>query len=271
MVRGKRISFIGSGVMAEAMINGLTEGKAAEPTQIVASDPLAARRDQLHGKYGIGVTGDNREACRTADIVTLAVKPQVMGGVLRELKGSIRSESLVVSIAAGISLQAISQGLGHGFVVRSMPNTPGRIGRGITVWTALNNVCDQQRGQARALLGALGEEVFVAEEKYLDMATALSGTGPMYVFLFMESLIDAGVCIGLPRDLAERLVLATVSGSAEYAVQAKKHLAQLRSEVTSPAGTTSEALYCLQVAGFNAAVQQAVYAAYQRSCELGRS
>jgi pyrroline-5-carboxylate reductase len=151
-----------------------------------------------------------------------------------------------------------------------MPNTPAQIGEGITVWTASASVSEGQKETARAILSALGEEIFVEDENYLDMATALSGTGPAYVFLFMEALIDAGVHMGFPRRIAEQLVVQTLRGSVDYYQKAEHHPAGLRNQVTSPGGTSAEALYYLEKAGFRTAISRAVWAAYQRSLELGK-
>jgi len=154
--------------------------------------------------------------------------------------------------------------------VRSMPNTPGQIGEGITVWTASHDTSEEQQQMARQILGALGDEVFVEDESYMDMATALSGTGPAYVFLFTEALIDAGVHMGFPRRIAEQLVLKTIRGSVDYYYYAERHPATLRNQVTSPGGTSAEALYYLEKAGFRTAISRAIWAAYQRSLELGK-
>ena len=153
-----------------------------------------------------------------------------------------------------------------------MPNTPAQIGEGITVWTAARAVSAEQQEMARRILAALGEEIFVEEETYLDMATALSGTGPAYVFLFMEAMVDAGVHLGFPRRIAERLVAQTVRGSVDYYTRREDpvHLARLRNEVTSPGGTSAAALYYLEKAGFRTAISRAIWAAYERSQELGK-
>lgn len=265
----KQIAFIGPGVMAEAMIAGLLRKKLAKPENITASGPRAERGEELHKKYGIAATTDNASATARADVVVLSVKPQRLGDVMKGIKG-IRADALVLSIIAGASIKKIGTGLKHKSVVRSMPNTPGQIGEGITVWTASKAVTDEQQEMARAIIGALGEEVFVEDESYLDMATALSGSGPAYVFLFTEALIDAGVHMGFPRRIAERLVLQTIKGSADFYEQAERHPATLRNQVTSPGGTSAEALYYLEKAGFRTAISRAVWAAYQRSLELGK-
>lgn len=265
----KKIAFIGPGVMAEAMIAGLLNKKLAKPEDIVASGPRDARGQELHKKHGIKATTDNAAAVQDADVVVLSVKPQRLTEVMKGLKG-IRSDALVLSIIAGATIKKIGTGLKHKAIVRSMPNTPGQIGEGITVWTASKEVTEEQQEMTRAILGALGEEVFVEDESYLDMATALSGSGPAYVFLFTEALIDAGVHMGFPRRIAEQLVLQTIKGSASYYQGASRHPATLRNQVTSPGGTSAEALYYLEKAGFRTAISRAVWAAYQRSLELGK-
>jgi pyrroline-5-carboxylate reductase len=265
----RKITFIGPGVMAEAMIAGLIRRKLAKPENITVSGPRAERGEELHRKYKIQATTNNAAAASHADVVVLSVKPQRLSEVMKGLY-KVRPEALVLSIVAGASIQKISKTLKHPAVIRSMPNTPGQIGEGITVWTASTKTSDEQRATARQILGALGEEVFVEDEGYLDMATALSGTGPAYVFLFTEALIDAGVHMGFPRRIAEQLVLQTIKGSAAFYEQAGRHPATLRNQVTSPGGTSAEALYYLEKAGFRTAISRAVWAAYQRSLELGK-
>lgn len=265
----KKIAFIGPGVMAEAMIAGLLHKKLADAKNITASGPREERGVELNKKYGIKVSTDNSDAIHDADVVVLSVKPQRLTEVMKGLKG-IRSDALVLSIIAGATLKKIGSGLKHKAIVRSMPNTPGQIGEGITVWTASKEVTEEQQAMTRDILGALGDEVFVEDESYLDMATALSGSGPAYVFLFTEALIDAGVHMGFPRRIAEQLVLQTIKGSASFYEGASRHPATLRNQVTSPGGTSAEALYYLEKAGFRTAISRAVWAAYQRSLELGK-
>jgi len=265
----KKIAFIGPGVMAEAMIAGLLRQKLAGPEDLTASSPRPERGAELQKRFGVRASTDNASAASAADVVVLSVKPQRLSDVMKGLKG-IQPDGLVLSIVAGASIKKISVGLKHKAIVRSMPNTPGQIGEGITVWAASQETTDDQRETARQILGALGQEVFVEDESYLDMATALSGTGPAYVFLFTEALIDAGVHMGFPRRIAEQLVLQTIKGSADFYEQAERHPAALRNQVTSPGGTSAEALYYLEKAGFRTAISRAVWAAYQRSLELGK-
>jgi pyrroline-5-carboxylate reductase len=172
---------------------------------------------------------------------------------------------------AGVTLSKLSSALGTQNVVRAMPNTPAQIGEGMTGWTALLAVSEAGRAGARAVFGSMGKEAFVPEEKYLDMVTAVSGSGPAYVFLFIEALVDAGVHVGLPRDLATTMALQTVLGSARYMEHAGRHPAELKNQVTSPAGTTADALRELEGHGLRAAVLEAVIAAYERSRALGEA
>ena len=264
------ISFIGSGTMAEAMIRGLVTLDIIAAEQIIAAGPRAVRGQELAERYGVRVTEDNREAAEAGQIVVLAIKPQVLQRVMPEIRGHLRRRDLVLSILAGTPIRRLADGLAHAAVVRAMPNTPAQIGQGITVWTVTREVSDVQKEQARAILGSLGEEVFVEEEEYLDMATALSGTGPAYVFMVMEAMIDAGVHMGFSRRVAQQLVFQTLRGSVEYADHSGRHVAELRNQVTSPGGTTAEALYHMEKGGLRTVISRGIFAAYQRSIALGQ-
>ncbi len=266
----KTIAIIGPGAMAEAIIGGLLRKAITTPDCILVSGPRAERTAELQSRYGVKPYQDNSAAASQADAIILAIKPQRLSQVLPELAGHIPSGALVLSIIAGATIPTLSEALKHAAVVRSMPNTPAHIGEGVTVWAAAPAVSSEQRELARQILDALGQEVFVEDESYLDMATALSGTGPAYVFLFMEGLIDAGVHMGLPRRIAEQLVQQTILGSVSYYQKNKIHPAQLRNQVTSPGGTTAAALYYLEKAGFRTAISRAIWAAYERTLELGR-
>lgn len=273
MLSDIRIALIGPGVMAEAMLKGLLNKMLATPEQLCISGPNEERNQELHATYGVRPFSDNRAAAAQADIVVLAIKPQRMEKVVSELKGAIQADAFILSIIAGASIKKIARLSGHERIVRCMPNTPAQIGEGITVWTASTQVSEAQRQMTCAFLNAFGKEIFVEEEDYLDKATALSGTGPAYVYLFMEAMVDAGVHLGFPRRIAERLVIETLRGSVDYYDDGKsesKHLASLRNQVTSPGGTSAEALYYLEKAGFRTAISRAIWAAYQRSKELGK-
>ena len=264
-----RLAFVGGGTMAEAMVASLLRKGVASPGEIAVSDVLEARRDYLHKSYGIVVTAENQAALQGAEMAILAVKPQNLPGVLEELKGKLTREQVVLSIVAGASIKSIVGGMRHEAVIRAMPNTPGQVGLGITVWNATEAVLEGQRKVAATVLEALGQQVFVPDEKLIDMATALSASGPAYVFLFIEALIDAGVYLGMPRELARQLAVQTVVGSGTMLGESGKHPAELRDMVTSPGGTTAEALLALEDGGFRAAVMNAVVAAYEKAKLLG--
>lgn len=263
------ISFIGAGAMAGAMIGGFLREGLVSPDCIYASDPKPERNQELAKLHGIHTSADNKEMARVGDVVILSIKPQALPAVLPELKGEIKPGALVLSIVAGAPIRRLVNGMGHRAVVRVMPNTPAQIGQGMAVWTATPEVSERQRDQVRAMLCALGEELFFDDEGYLDMATALSGTGPAYVFLFMEALIDAGVHLGFPRWAAEKLVLQTMQGSVAFAKSSHRHPVELRNMVTSPGGTSAEALYQLEKGSLRTVVSKAVWAAYQKSKYLG--
>jgi pyrroline-5-carboxylate reductase len=270
----KKIAFVGSGAMGEAMISGLIRQGLARPENLLISDTREERVQELHEKYGVQPFTDNNQASQHADVIVLSVKPQRLTEVLKGLKSSVPAKALVLSIVAGATISKISKGLAHPAVVRSMPNTPAQISQGITVWFPAPAVSEAQKETARSILGAFGAEVSVDDESYLDMATALSGTGPAYVFLFMEAMIDAGVHMGFARRVSEQLVIETLKGSVAYYEMANQkgeaHVAALRNQVTSPGGTTAQAMYYLEKAGFRTAISRAVWAAYQRSLELGK-
>jgi len=273
MLKDIKIAFIGPGVMAEAMLSGIIKNKLTKPSNILTSGPLKDRNQELEDRYGIQPFSDNNKAAALADVVILSVKPQRLEKVLEGLQGSVKKGTLVLSIIAGASIAKISHILKHDKIVRSMPNTPAQIGEGITVWCCSSEVDENQKTIARAILGSFGHEIYVEEEDYLDKATALSGTGPAYVYLFMEAMIDAGVHLGFSRRIAEKLVTETLRGSVDYYAKnglESRHVASLRNQVTSPGGTSAEALYYLEKAGFRTAISRAIWAAYQRSLELGQ-
>jgi pyrroline-5-carboxylate reductase len=268
-LRERNIAIIGSGVMAEAMIAGLLRGQQVEPGRIVSSDPRADRREQLIRDYGIRSVASNIEAGEGADIVVLGIKPQTLGRVGRELRGRLLPGQLVISIIAGATTTALSAVLDHRQIVRSMPNTPARIGKGMTVWYATPDVTPDQREQTGVLLRSLGAELEVEDERMVAMATAVSGTGPTYVFLVMEALIDAAVHLGFPRHIAHDLVIETLEGSTVFAKSSGMHPAELRNMVTSPGGTSAAALHQLESGRLRTVLSDAVWAAFRRTEELG--
>ncbi len=264
-----KISFIGSGAMATAMIAGLTKKKLLKPDNMVASDPYPGQLEKLANRYKVQTTQNNLEAVKGKNIVVLSIKPQSLAEVAAELRGNLPARALVLSIIAGATITKISDKLHHYRVARVMPNTPARVGKGMSVWTATDEVSEEQRGQAQTVLAALGEEIYVDHEDYLDMATALSGTGPAYVFLFAEAMIDAGVHMGFSRRVAQQLVYQTIEGSLAFARESERHPVDLRNMVTSPGGTSAEALYQLEKGGFRTVLSKAIWAAYQKSRYLG--
>ncbi len=285
-LEGVQLSFIGSGVMAEAIIAGLLRQGLVTPAQIVGSHPRASRREELEAKYGIRAVESNRDAATlnpslkdeadargaspASSIVVLAIKPQRLGGILNELKGALRPDQLVLSIVAGAKIETMASELLHSVIVRAMPNTPAQIGQGMTAWTATPEVGERQQAQVRAMLRALGREIYVESERMIDMATALSATGPTYIFLMMESLVDAGVHMGFSRHVAQELVLQTMLGSVMFAMESGKHPAELRNMVTSPGGTSADAIYQMEKGSLRTVLSKAVYAAFQRAVALGQ-
>ncbi len=265
----RTVATVGSGVMAEAMIAGLLRGALVTPDQVVASHPRAERRAALEATHGIRVVASNVEAASQADVIILAVKPQMLAKVGREIAPHLHEGQLVLSVLAGPTTNALVTILGHDQVVRAMPNTPARIGAGMTVWYATLATTADQRAQAKALLSALGAELEVEDEKWVAMATAISGTGPAYVFLVMEALIDAAVHLGFPRHIAHDIVIETLEGSTRFAKQSGDHPAVLRNMVTSPAGTSAAAIHELESGRLRTVLSEAVWAAYRRTVELG--
>jgi pyrroline-5-carboxylate reductase len=268
-LQGRTLATIGTGVMAESMIAGLLRGRLVDPANLIASHPRADRREELAAQHGIRVTPSNVVAVAGADVVVLAVKPQMLPRVGREIGPHLRPGQLVLSVIAGATTTALAGLLGHRELVRSMPNTPAQLGRGITVWYATPETSEEQRAQARALLATLGVEIEVDDEKLVAMATAVSGTGPTYVFLVMEALVDAAVHLGFPRHVAHDLVVETLEGSAVFAKASGTHPAVLRNMVTSPGGTSAAALHELESGRLRTVLSEAVWAAYRRTVELG--
>ena len=251
--------------MAAVLDHGL-----AKPGAITISDIAKARLKYLEKKYGVAATSSNLKAAAKGEVVVLAIKPQNLPEIMAELSGCFKPSQLVLSIIAGAKIKTLSRGLGHNAIVRAMPNTPARIGEGISVWTATAGMSKKQRAWAGSILGAMGKEVYVDDEEYIDMATAVSGSGPAYFFLMVEALVDAAAGIGLPRDMARALVLETMLGSGHLIRRSGKAPAELRRMVTSPGGTTAAALLQLEKGNFTGSLKRAVKAAYNRARELGK-
>ena len=264
-----KIAFIGGGNMGEAMLSAILGKGLSLPLAISVSDVSEVRRRHLEQKYGVAVMSNNRLAVDRGEVVVLAIKPQNLTEVMAKLNGQFKPTQLILSIIAGARIDTLCHGLNHNCVVRAMPNTPAQIGEGISVWTANAEVTEQQREWASSILGAMGREIYVDDEKYIDMATAVSGSGPAYFFLFVEALVDAAVNIGLPGEIAQELVLQTMLGSGHFIQRSGKQPDELRRMVTSPGGTTAEALLQLEKGGFANLVAQAVSAAYNKAKRLG--
>ena len=263
------ISFVGGGKMGEAIVSGILEAGVAAGRDVRIAEPVEARRDYLSKKLGVEVRPAAADVLDGADLVVLAVQPKDLAAVMRDVGPGLTDGQVVVSIVAGAVMNTLLDGLGHDAVIRVMPNTPAQIGAGMTVWTASSAVPEAQMEATRRILQTLGEELYVADERLVDMATALSASGPAYVFLFIEALIDAGVYLGMPRDMARKLALQTVAGSTRLVDETGLHPAQLKDMVTSPGGTTIEALRTFERGRFRATVIDAVKAAYEKSQALG--
>ena len=268
-----RLAFIGCGVMAESMIAGLLRQEIVGSEQIVASHPRADRRAELSSEYGIESFEHNADAVRPLPddgVVLLCVKPQRTGAVLRELASVIKPTQLVVSIVAGARIEKMSEALSNDLIVRAMPNTPSQIGKGMTVWTCSDSVDDNHKLQVQTMLSALGKELYVETENMIDMATSLSATGPTYIFMVMEAMTDAGVHLGFSREVSKELVQQTMLGSVLFSMESHKHPAELRNMVTSPGGTSAEAIYQMEKGGLRTVLSKAIHAAYKRAVELGK-
>ncbi len=257
--------------MAEAILGGMLDGGVAAAGDVMIGEPVPGRRDYLTERYAVSVTGNNVDVVRGSELVVLSVKPQDLSKVYADVGGQFLSgNQSALSIVAGTRIKALSDGLNTVNIIRVMPNTPAQVGEGMTMWTCASSVTQAHRETTSAILSTIGDEIYVDDEKYLDMATALSASGPAYIFMILEAMIDAGVYVGLPRDVARRLALQTMKGSARLVAQTGKHPAELKDMVTSPGGTTAEGLQALERAGVPAALVDAVNAAYLKSIRLGQ-
>jgi pyrroline-5-carboxylate reductase len=271
MPLGKKIAFLGSGNMAEALVKGLLAAGVAAPAEIVCAEPRLERREELRKRFGVVVTASNVEAVSQAAIVLLSVKPHVADAVLAEIQPAVDATKLVVSIAAGVPISAIARRLGASArIVRTMPNTPALVGAGATALARGGSATDADLAQALALFQSVGTAV-VVEEHLLDAVTGVSGSGPAYVYLAIEALSDGGVKAGLPRDVATKLAAQTVLGAARMVLETGEHPGRLKDQVTSPGGTTIAGVHALEAGGFRAALIAAVEAATRRARELGEA
>jgi pyrroline-5-carboxylate reductase len=265
----RRLAILGGGKMGGAIAARVVGTGLVTAERVVVSEPSEAVRTRLAGELGVGAVFDHQAAVEQAGTVLLCVTPQVVPAVMDALRGRLRASQLVMSIAAGVELRTLEAGLRHAAIIRVMPNTPAQVGQSISAWIATPEVTPEQKDEARAILRCFGRELEVDQERYLDMVTALSGSGPAWVMLFLEALTDAGVQIGLKRDWAYDLALQTIAGSIELARETGKHPAELRNMVTTPMGTTAAGLYAMERGGLRAALMAGIVAAYERCVEMG--
>lgn len=264
-----KLGLIGGGLMGEAIVAAVLRNGTLSAAEILASDISPHRREVLSKEYGLTTTDDNELLIKESELALLAVKPQEFPAVARRIQPHLNPRQTAVSIMAGVRVETIRKALNHDRVVRVMPNTPAMVGEGMSLWTATDSVDDETRQQVRKILSAMGRELYVTEEKYLDMATAVSASGPAFIFLVMEALTDAGVHIGVRRELAAEMVAQTVLGTARLAQETGRPFSELRHMVTSPAGTTAEGLLVLENARVRAAIIEAIIKTYEKAQTLG--
>jgi pyrroline-5-carboxylate reductase len=263
----KQITFIGGGKMTTSMIQNILNKNILSPSQIIVSNRNEKKNSFFQNNLGIKTITNNYDACLNSDIIMIAVKPQSLENVMTNIKNI--ENKLILSVIAGIPLKTYKNNLNSQKIVRIMPNTPTIIGEGMSVWSSLN-LNDTDLSLTKDLLKSFGKEMYVDNENYLDIATAISGTGPTYLYLLAESMIDSGVHLGLSRDKAEELVHQTLLGSAKHLIQSNTHPAILRNHITSPGGTSAEAIAVLEKNGLRSNLSEAIWAAYHRSVELGK-
>jgi pyrroline-5-carboxylate reductase len=272
MALGKTIAFLGAGNMAEALLKGLLRAGVASPQEVICTDRRKERLTELAERYGVRVSSDNRSAAGEADLIILSVKPQAMNKLLGEIAPAVDEHKLVISIAAGVPLEAIERKLTHGGgvrIVRTMPNTPALVGAGATALAPGEHASEADVTLARSLFDAVGRTV-VVDEPLLDAVTGLSGSGPAYIFLIIEALSDAGVKVGLDRRTAQELSAQTVLGSAKLLIETGEHPGKLKDQVTSPGGTAIAGLHTLEAGGLRTCLMDAVEAATRRAHDLGK-
>lgn len=265
-----KIAVIGAGMMGSAIIKGIIKKEVVNAGDIVISDPDREKTAKLHESLGVNIAESNTEAVKKAHIVLIAVKPQYLDQALKPVKELISPEAMVITVAAGVPVSYYLHTLDIKRVVRVMPNTPAQTGEGVCAWFATDAVSAEQKKLVQSILSSLGIEFEVNRESDLDLVTAVSGSGPAYVYLFIESMVDAAVQIGLQRPLAQKIVLQTVLGSAVYMKASEKHPVILKNEVTSPGGTTAAALAAMEKEGLRTAVTEGVLACLAKTIELGK-
>eukprot|EP00045_Choanoeca_perplexa_P004657 m.39656 g.39656 ORF g.39656 m.39656 type:complete len:377 (+) comp12690_c0_seq1:72-1202(+) len=266
---GKHVAIVGAGAMAQAMMAGLLRSQVLRTDQITVTDIHQRRLDLFHEKYGVKTTTNNVDAVEQADLIVLAIKPQSLRAFADDVASHVHDDDLVISIMAGCTIATLQQTLKCEHVVRSMPNTPAMVGNSMTVWTCPEETSQEHRDMTSCFVRGFGKELFVGEERYMDMVTALSGTGPAYFSLIMEAMIDSGVHLGLPRNMAKQLVVETLFGTVTLARETDQHPALLRESITSPGGTSAAALHACERGNLRSVLSDSVWAAYRRSLEMG--
>lgn len=264
-----RLSVVGGGKMGEAIVDQAIARGLTQPDDVRICEVHPDRCEYLAGRYKVHACPDYAPLEQHADVLVLAIRPQDFPGAADRLRHHLHPHQLVVSIMAGVPMQRIGDALARHHVVRVMPNLAVSVGESFSIWTAMDEVSAEQRDAVSSLLGSFGREMYVTEEKLLDVATAVSGSGPGYVMLLLEALIDGAVHIGLRRDIATEMVLQTVLGSVRWAQESGRHPAELRGQVASAGGTTVEGLLELERHGVRAALVEAVIAGYEKSRRLG--
>jgi len=265
----KKIGFIGSGNMAQAIIKGLLSKNIIKPENIIASDPDEKKLQKLCEEKRIKTTKNNLEVIENAEIIILAIKPNVFKQVLQEIKGLIREDQILVSIAAGISIDFIKNHIKNEKIkiVRVMPNMPALVGEGMSAICCNQNLSEEELIYIKDIFDSIGKSEFI-DEKYMDSVTAISGSSPAYVYLFIEALADGGVLLGLPRDIAYRLASQAVLGAAKMVLETNMHPGVLKDFVCSPGGTTIEAIKVFEKNGFRGIVMDAMVACYEKAKKL---
>ncbi|UCC17238.1 MAG: pyrroline-5-carboxylate reductase [Dehalococcoidales bacterium] len=264
-----KIAFIGGGNMGTAILSALLDKGLAKPDEITVNDIMTERLEYLKKTYDVEVTTDKASAIEGKEVILLSVKPQTVPEIIPDLKGKVGAGQLIISIMAGIKILTLRDGLDCEAIVRVMPNTPAQVFEGMSGWTTTPEVSDDQKELARSILQAIGREQYFGDEKYLDMVTSVSGSGPAYFFYFVEALTEAGVKIGFAHDVAYELVLQTLIGAGKLMRDSGTDPAELRNMVTSKGGTTAAALDVLESDNYKDIVVRALMAAYNRSKELG--
>tara|TARA_B100000029_G_scaffold516565_1_gene631159 strand:- start:47570 stop:48370 length:801 start_codon:yes stop_codon:yes gene_type:complete len=265
-----RIGFIGGGVMAEAIISGIIKSEVLPSADIMVSDISEGRLEQLQKSYDVNVVADNKSVVEFGSVIFVAVKPQDINSVGQGISNQLTAKHTIVSIAAGVAVAQLQTGFNTNSVIRVMPNTPAQVQCGMSVWMCATGVPEDHKDIVTRVLEGIGKQYLVQEEKYIDMATGLSASGPAYILMVIDALADAGVLLGMSREMSKMLAVQMVKGTAELIDSSDVHIKELSDRVVSPGGTTAAGLLVLESAGVPHAIMKAVEAAYNKSLELGK-